>query len=334
MRITRLAAVTLAASAAALAAPSAALAESTTAAPPASPVATAAPAAGRMSVKLANKVGSPPFAIVGGRMYVHGSVTPYVAGQSVKVSFYREGRRVQVQVAPVFPVSGGRGEFRVSYVSGSPGVVEARIAHYATPAQVQFTGRSPAVTFANPNLGPGSSGTSVRLLQAELAGLHYSVPQSGYFDEATGRALIAYRKLTGLERVPYSGSQVFRLLARGAGTFPVRYKGDGRHIEANLTAQVLAEIEPGGAVHAIYTMSSGKPSTPTVLGRFRVYMKEPGTNSHGMVDSSYFIRGYAIHGYAEVPIYAASHGCLRVPIPDAPSIYAWVQYNMPVDVYN
>ena len=53
-----------------------------------------------------------------------------------------------------------------------------------------------------------------------------------------------------------------------------------------------------------------------------------------MVDSSYFISGYAIHGYAEVPIYAASHGCLRVPIPDAESIYGWISYNMPVDVYN
>ncbi len=98
--------------------------------------------------------------------------------------------------------------------------------------------------------------------------------------------------------------------------------------------QVLVEIESGGRVHAIYTMSSGKPSTPTVLGRFRVYRKEPGTNAHGMVDSSYFISGYAIHGYFEVPVWAASHGCLRVPIPNAPSIYGWVQYGMPVDVYN
>ncbi len=334
MRIRRLAALTLAGSAAALTAPAAALAESTAATPPSSPAATAPAAAGRMSVKLANPVGSPPFAIVGERIYVHGSVMPYVPGQRVKVSFYREGRRVQVQLAPVFRVSGSRGEFRVSYASGSAGAVEARVAHYATAQQVQFAGRSPAVTFVNSNLGLGSSGTSVRVLQAELAGLHYAVPQSGYFDEATGRALIAYRKLTGLERVPYSGSQVFRLLEHGAGTFPVRYKGDGRHVEADLTTQVLAEIEPGGVVHAIYTMSSGKPSTPTVLGRFRVYRKEPGINSHGMLDSSYFISGYAIHGYAEVPIYAASHGCLRVPIPDAPSIYAWVQYNMPVDVYD
>jgi lipoprotein-anchoring transpeptidase ErfK/SrfK len=53
-----------------------------------------------------------------------------------------------------------------------------------------------------------------------------------------------------------------------------------------------------------------------------------------MVDSSYFISGYAIHGYAEVPTYAASHGCLRIPIPDAPAVYGWAGEGTPVDVYN
>ena len=114
----------------------------------------------------------------------------------------------------------------------------------------------------------------------------------------------------------------------------MRYPRDGRHVEANLTKQVLAEIEPGGRVRRIYTMSSGKPSTPTVIGRFSRLREDAGQNSEGMVDSNYFIRGYAIHGYAEVPTYAASHGCLRVPIPDAPSIYAWVREGTPVDVYN
>ncbi len=188
--------------------------------------------------------------------------------------------------------------------------------------------------FVHTGLGPGSSGASVRLLQSELWALHYAVPLDGIFDEATGQALIAYRKMTGLERIAYSGPTVFRYLFHGAGAFHVRYPGDGRHVEANLTKQVLAEIEPGGRVHLIYTTSSGKPSTPTVIGRFRVYSKTPGTNSEGMVDSNYFIRGYAIHGYAEVPTYAASHGCLRVPIPDAPAIYAWVREGTPVDVYN
>ena len=52
-----------------------------------------------------------------------------------------------------------------------------------------------------------------------------------------------------------------------------------------------------------------------------------------MVHSSYFIRGYAIHGYASVPPYPASHGCLRVPVPDAASIFAWVRHGTIVDTY-
>ncbi len=299
------------------------------------PAAPLAPAGGSMELKLAKVGGSPPFDFVGSRLTVSGTVSPYVAGQAVKVSFYRDARKVSVRTVAVTPGRAGtEGHFAVSYASPEPGLVQARAVHYATAAQIEFTGRSPAVRYVQVNLGPGAQGPSVRLLQSELDVLHYAVPLSGVFDEGTGQALIAYRKMTGLERVPYAGRQVFELLARRAGIFHVHYPGDGRHVEANLTKQVLAEIEPGGRVHAIYTMSSGKPSTPTVIGHFNVYLKAPGVNSEGMVDSNYFIRGYAIHGYPEVPTYAASHGCLRVPIPDAPAIFAWVLEGTPVDVYN
>jgi hypothetical protein len=179
----------------------------------------------------------------------------------------------------------------------------------------------------------GARGAAVRLLQDELARLRYEVPVSGRFDEATGRAVLALRKLIGLQRVESANAGVFQLLRRKKGRFHVRYPGDGNHIEADLSRQVLVEVERGGRVRRIYTMSSGKPSTPTVLGRFRVYSKTPGTNAKGMVDSNYFIRGYAIHGYAEVPVYAASHGCLRIPIPDAPAVFAWLRIGYPVDVY-
>ncbi len=302
--------------------------------PPPPPPPVPSPVAANVKLALRHVHGNPPFELVGERMAVQGIVTPYVVGQQMKVSFYREGRKVGVRTVSVLAAGRGAGRFQISFASGDAGLVEARAAHYATPQQGAFSGRSPGVRFVNANLGPGSQGQSVRLLQSELDGLHYAVPLSGVFDEGTGRALIAFRKVTGLERIAYAGRQVFRRLEEGAGAFPVRYRGDGRHVEANLTKQVLAEIEPGGHVRAIYTTSSGKPSTPTVIGRFTVYSKTPGTNSEGMVDSNYFIRGYAIHGYAEVPTYAASHGCLRVPIPDAPAIYGWVQTGTPVDVYN
>ncbi len=172
------------------------------------------------------------------------------------------------------------------------------------------------------------------MLQDELARLHYEVPVSGYFDEATGRAVIAFRKVMGMERVPRVNGYIFRLLADGRGRFHARYPGQGDHVEADLSKQVLVEFEPHGRVRRIYTMSSGKPSTPSPTGRFRVYSKTLGTNSEGMVDSNYFTGGYAIHGYAEVPTWAASHGCLRIPIPDAAAVYAWVNLGYPVDVYD
>jgi peptidoglycan hydrolase-like protein with peptidoglycan-binding domain len=265
---------------------------------------------------------------------VRGIVTPYVGGQAVEVSFYREGRKLEVKTVSVLGVGNGTGQFHIGFAGRDAGLVQVRAAHYLSAQQGAFSARSPGVRFVNPNLGLGAQGQSVRLLQSELDALHFAVPLTGVLDEGTGRALVAYRKMTGLERIPYAGKQVFQLLARHAGSFHVRYPGDGRHVEANLTKQVLAEIEPGGRVRTIYTTSSGKPSTPTVIGRFRVYSKTPGENTEGMVDSNYFIRGYAIHGYAEVPTYAASHGCLRVPIPDAPAIFAWVQDGTPVDVYN
>jgi peptidoglycan hydrolase-like protein with peptidoglycan-binding domain len=287
-----------------------------------------------MKLVLQKVGGSPPFALVGGRIVVRGVVTPYVGGQSVKVSFYREGRKVEVRTVSVLAIGNGAGQFHINFSSPDAGLVQARAAHYASPQQGAFGARSQGVRFVNANLGLGASGQSVRLLQSELDVLHYAVPLTGVLDEGTGRALVAYRKMTGQERIPYVGRKVFELLERGAGSFHVRYPRDGRHVEADLTKQVLAEIEPGGRVRTIYMMSSGKPSTPTVIGRFSVYSKTPGTNTEGMVDSNYFIRGYAIHGYAEVPTYAASHGCLRVPIPDAPAIYSWVQQGTPVDVYN
>jgi peptidoglycan hydrolase-like protein with peptidoglycan-binding domain len=296
------------------------------------PPASAAP--GQIKLVLQRVGGSPPFALVGARIVVRGIVVPYVAGQTVKVSFYLQGRKVGVQKVSVLALGNGAGQFHIGYASRSPGLLQARAAHSATPQQAAFTGRSLGVRFVSANVSPGSSGQSVRLLQSELNVLHYSVPLSGVFDEGTGRALIAYRKMTGLARVPLAGRQVFASLARHAGAFHVRYPRDGRHVEGNLTRQVLAEIEPGGHVRALYTMSSGKPSTPTVIGRFSVYSKTPGTNAEGMVDSNYFIRGYAIHGYPEVPTYAASHGCLRVPIPNAAAIYGWVREGTPVDVYN
>jgi hypothetical protein len=291
------------------------------------------PAQGRMSLVVQHAHGKPALALLGERIVVRGILVPYVAGQRVALSIYRDGRRVLSRRVGVSAVGNGAGQFHFAYASPHMGLLSVRAEHLATPQLAAFKAKPVSVRYLASTLGLGARGQAVRVLQDELASLRYQTPVSGYYDEATGRAVVALRKVIGLQRVESVNARVFQLLQRGAGRFKVRYRGDGAHVEADLSRQVLAEVERGGRVRRIITISSGKPSTPTVIGHFHVYRKEPGTNSHGMVDSSYFIGGYAIHGYAEVPTYAASHGCLRIPIPDAAAVYGWIKFGYAVDVY-
>ncbi len=83
---------------------------------------------------------------------------PYVAGQTVKLSIYREGRKLGVQSVAVQPVGNGAGQFHVGFTSHYSGLMQIRAAHYATPQQAAFSGSSRGLRVVNPNVGPGSSG--------------------------------------------------------------------------------------------------------------------------------------------------------------------------------
>ncbi len=284
----------------------------------------------RLQLEDVHRDGKRRVAITREKFGVRGFVRPYVAGQKVEVRFLRKGRVIHTVTKRLRPVNGGRaGSFLTAYRARRAGPIAVRAIHEATPELAVV--RAPAQWLAV--LGPDlSSRTMVRLFQKGLAKLHYAVPRSGSFDSGTARAVMAYRKVRGLPRTYSATREIVRDVLRGRGAFDVRYPRDGRHVEADLSRQVMALIE-GDKVRRIYHISSGSPYTPTVLGRFRVYRKSPGTNAKGMVHSTYFIGGYAIHGYHSVPAFNASHGCLRVPIPDAWSIYQWIGMGDVVRVY-
>jgi hypothetical protein len=284
---------------------------------------------------LENQAGLPVTTMIsGGRLRVVGTVRPYVAGQSVFVRTRRFGVALEARSVMVRSAGNGVGHFSTLIgIGGRPGQVSVLVSHDATPLQAGLDAPARLLTVVRTTVTPGQGGAAVRLLQQELASLHYAVPRSGVFDDATARAVIAFRKLADLPRNAEANRVVFERLAVGAGSFHVRYPGQGSHFEGDLTHQVLAEVLPGGRVREILEMSSGKPSTPTVIGNFSIYYKTFGVNEKGMVDSNYFIGGYAIHGYPDVPTYAASHGCLRIPIPNAAAVYAWARFGYPVDVY-
>ena len=263
---------------------------------------------------------------------VRGELRPFVPGQAVQVRFYRDGRKIHEQTEQVKSIRGGRaGEFFTPFKSGRAGRVVAEAVHLATPELDTARSGKVRVNVMKPALGSG--GVMVRLFQKGLSKLRYAVSRSGVYDDATARAVMAYRKVNGMARTYSARQGIVRRVLAGKGGFKAKYPREGRHVEADISRQVLALINRGGKVVATYHTSTGAPATPTIIGSFRVYRKDPGTNSLGMVHSSYFIRGYAIHGYVDVPAFNASHGCLRVPIPDAWRIFSWIRHGDRVITY-
>jgi hypothetical protein len=332
------AAVTIIGSLLALSLPSAAAAQTPAPTPPPPPAPTPAPApapaGGALSIKLerTQRFGHDDVVVRGSRVRVRGSVAPFVAGQSVVVRLYRGRAKLKAKTVAVKPVPGTpNGTFSVSFKPRS-GRLSVRAAHDATPGQVDMAAKSQRLLVVKSSAGPGASGPVVRLIQSRLAALRYVVSRSGTFDASTARAVVAYRKVRGMSRAEHASRAVIKGLLARRGTFKPKHPEHGKHVEVDLSRQVLALMQ-GKRVLRIYSVSSGKASTPTVLGRFRVYSKTPGTNAKGMVDSSYFIGGYAIHGYVSVPTFPASHGCVRVPIPNARSIYDWLRIGDRVDTY-
>ncbi len=270
--------------------------------------------------------------LVGSTVRVRGSVATFVADQQVTVRFYYGAKKVRVKRQSILPGPNGTGMFLTSYRAERSGRLLVRASHRATEQLATLTATGRAVDVIPRSVGPHSSQRAVRALQRRLSRLGYVVGARGSYDDRTARAVLAFRKNTGMQRTSDASVSVMRRIARGGGAFKVRHPEHGRHIEADLTRQVMALIS-GGRAQRIYPISSGKASTPTILGSFRVYSKTPGINQKGMVDSAYFIGGYATHGYASVPIYPASHGCLRSPVPEARSIFNWIAIGTPVDVY-
>jgi lipoprotein-anchoring transpeptidase ErfK/SrfK len=316
--------------AAALALPAAAQAQV-----PTTPTPTPAPVPaqpGKVTIKLSGGQATKKLRYVakGASIRVRGTVKPYVAGQTVFLEVLRKGKVVSRQLVTI--KAKGRVSGRIK--TRRSGLVKVRLRHVATPQQLAFTSRSPKVKVVSLTAGQGSHGTKVTLLQRGLYALGYAVPRTGVYDGATSRAVLAFRKTNNMGRSGFATRGVFSKVLQHQGTFKARYPKAGRHVEFDWSRQVLALFDKGGRVHRIYHASSGKPSTPTVFGTYRFYRKDLGTNSEGMVDSNYFIRGYAIHGYQSVPSYAASHGCIRVPIPNARQIYDAISLGERIFVYH
>jgi hypothetical protein len=285
-----------------------------------------------LTVRDAFLVGGHLVTVPGRTVHIDGVVRPYVPGQTVLVKALVGGKQFKTDHLRVRPAPGGKsGRFTEVLKSPRAGQITVRVGHKRTAT---LGGLLATRSFAalDERAGFGSRGPFVELLQQRLAALHFYIPQTGVYDSGTGLAIDAYHRLLHWDTSQTLDGRTISYLLDGFGEFKLRFPSHGRHAEGNLSLQLLA-LADGSHVERIYPISSGKPSTPTILGDFHVYSKVAGYLPDGMYFSNFFIRGYAIHGFNPAPDFPASHGCMRVPIPDAISIYDWLQVGDWVDVY-
>ena len=141
------------------------------------------------------------------------------------------------------------------------------------------------------------------------------------FNARLGREVLAYRKVNGMARDEQAGARLVQRRLRRAGRLPRPPPRAPANTPRCRSPSRYSSSPRASRPFAIYPVSTGKPSTPTVTGHYHFYLRSPGYNSEGMYYSFYWYSGYAVHGYAEVPNYAASHGCVRTYIADQPRIY-------------
>jgi hypothetical protein len=181
-----------------------------------------------------------------------------------------------------------------------------------------------------PRLAVGSNGPSVLALNRELDRIHVALGAvDSTFGLDTRDAVVAFQKLHGLPRTGSVDARLWHLLLR-AETPRARYRY-GDHIEVSKPLQVLFVVRAGRVVLVSHVSTGATGNTP--VGRWHVYLKTRGFLPDGMFDSSFFLRGFALHGYSPVPYYPGSHGCVRIPIWLAPRIFALAPYGSVVDVY-
>lgn len=271
---------------------------------------------------------------VGHRSRAVGYLRPFVQGQRVKVALLRRGHVVAKRNPLVKRVHGtdkARFELR-SPALIKPGTYRVVAKHPGTGAQGRAVARSSKFHLKYPNLGPGDRNSAVKLFNHLLVRQGYFSTHGRRYSAKTGLAVMAFRKVNGTSRTFNASPGIFKKLAAGRGSFHLRYPGAGKHVEVDISKQVMVLANHGKPRYTFH-VSTGAPATPTIRGHYHFYLRQPGFNSHGMYYSVYWHGGYAIHGYHSVPPYPASHGCVRNPIPESKFIYNWVSLGMSIYSY-
>ena len=257
------------------------------------------------------------------RVVLRGKIPIPGPEQWVTVNVHREGRTVMSRPLLTDPRTGA---FRTRIrLKGCCDYVAQAIHGSDVSNSIPFQATVPQ------ELEDGSRQTFLfnRLLRDH--GFHMGDELTDQQDMATGLAIMALRKTHDMPRTESYHPDLYELLLSGDAEFEPEHTEDGRHVEVDISRQVMALVEDGEATD-VFHVSTGAGGTPT--GEFQFYSYGPGYNAKGMYYSIYYDGNYATHGYSSVPTYPASHGCTRNPIPYSVFIYEWIELGDTIYVYS
>jgi peptidoglycan hydrolase-like protein with peptidoglycan-binding domain len=197
------------------------------------------------------------------------------------------------------------------------------------PVAADAATSAPAAPAAPQTLKYGQKSAAIKALQQRLEALHYYPGAiNGVFGTNTLEAVWAFQRSQGLPGESYVNAAMQRALAHPKAPRVLNRKAGANRIEVNLSTEVLvlyknnqiqlvSHVSTGGGYYYCSPGGGcGVARTPT--GVFHTRSFYPGwiqVPLGEMYNSVFFIgTAYAIHGDTYVPLNAASHGCVRLPM--------------------
>jgi hypothetical protein len=238
----------------------------------------------------------------------------------------------------------------VRTLTGVQGVTKVQLLIDGVPVSGVFPGISTAspLTFRYlqtpnvpvpqpPQLRLPAPDAHIRKVQRRLIALRYLIhgDADGRLGPATKNAILAFQKWERLDRTGVLDARTESRLKIASPPAPFSSGGTGRRAEILLDRQMALLIENDEVLRAI-AVSTGKPSTPTPPGSYRVYAKITRWWSTPFREwlpwALPFVGGIAFHEFPDVPAYPASHGCVRQSFAVARWTYDFAEVGMPVKV--
>ncbi|MGH3424688.1 MAG: L,D-transpeptidase family protein [Nocardioidaceae bacterium] len=223
--------------------------------------------------------------------------------------------------------------------TATPASSSATPRHSATPDPT--TSKRAAVSdpldLGHKKIKYGQEGKHVKALQKRLTALHYDAGEvDGHYGPNTRYAVWAFDKVNGIKphdaigkkvRAAFDDPEQPKALEPGGAKDRVEIKLDKQYLVVYLddTVALISHISTGSGASYCNKWtddatgetgtSCGVAVTPT--GNYKTYRRIEGWRHSRLgylYNPVYFNGGIAVHGEPYVPLYPASHGCVRIPM--------------------